>query len=350
MLNINNPDPNQDERRPGVQPGIDKPHKKLTQTITVISAMTIAAAAIAYVALDHMATMQELYELEASKTVYALEPNKNPPPGSDESDNDADKNLSLDNPDETNNDSGGDPAADGKDPNGKNGDDRDNEDIDYTAHGLPCLDPNCPIHHPKPAEGEEDGENNGDNNAEGDEKPPLDIAMDLVNFKPNQAVYVNDVQAEKVLSEYVESFNHYLEVSPDGKIYLVGCIARTKDSDAVYPGDIELSENRAETVMNTFVKLGVSEDRMAVIALGPLDPWRENEWADGTFDRDVAKHNRRVWIIPDEYKDQMDYVNKIYGEDIRPYTAGADNGTVGEVGIEVKKADDKSGESEDARS
>ena len=307
-------------------PGIDKPNKKLSTPIAVISSMAIILTAIAYVIIDYRNTMTELLMMQSDQSILALEPTRsdasserdNKPGGDDDgSGNNGDGNSNGDpNGNGLGNDgNGGNNGGTGDDNDG----DRDNDYGNYPPHGLPCLDPNCPIHHPHNNGGDNnnsgddgnggnpDGLGNGSGNGDND-RPPLDITMDLVNFQPNLAVYVNETEAEKVLHQYVASFNHYLTQYPDGKIYLVGCIARTKNNDIIYDGDIALSENRAKTVMNTFIKFGIDKSKLEVIGIGPLDPWREDEWADGYFNEAVAKNNRRVWVIPDQYTDQIAYI------------------------------------------
>lgn len=296
-------------------PGIDKPNKKLSTPIAVISSMAIILTAIAYVVIDYRNTMTELLMMQSDQSILALEPTRSDAPSERDNNPNGNDDGSGNNGDGNSN---GDPNGNGLGNNGDGSDDdRDNDYGNYPPHGLPCLDPNCPIHHPHNNGGDGSGDDgnggnpdgSGDGSGNGDnDRPPLDITMDLVNFQPNLAVYVNEAEAEKVLYQYVASFNHYLTQYPDGKIYLVGCIARTKNNDTVYDGDIALSENRAKTVMNTFIKLGIDKSKLEVIGIGPLDPWREDEWADGYFNEAVAKNNRRVWVIPDQYTDQIAYI------------------------------------------
>lgn len=153
------------------------------------------------------------------------------------------------------------------------------------GHGLPCNDPNCPIHH-------------------GDDKPPIDIKTDdVIRFKPNSYEFVDEAAANAVLEEFVDSFTTYFERYPDGKIYLVGGIAKTDSGRTTEIGN--LSQQRADMVRQSLIDLGIDEDKLIAIGIGINDPWRNDEWADGYFDEEVAKTNRRVWVIPDQYEDQV---------------------------------------------
>lgn len=153
------------------------------------------------------------------------------------------------------------------------------------GHGLPCNDPNCPIHH-------------------GDDRPPVDIKTDdVIRFKPNSYEFVDEAAANAVLEEFVDSFKTYFERYPDGKIYLVGGIAKTDSNRTTEIGN--LSQQRADTVRQSLIDLGIDEDRLIAIGIGINDPWRNDEWVDGYFNEEVAKTNRRVWVIPDQYEDQV---------------------------------------------
>lgn len=158
------------------------------------------------------------------------------------------------------------------------------------GHGLPCDDPDCPIHHGK------DGNNNDF------DKPPADISLETVRFKANSSEYVDKTAAEKILSDYIDSINRYFELYPDDKIYLVGCIAKTARWSLT---ETELSEQRANTVRQSLIDLGIDGDKLVAIGIGINDPWRNDEWEKGYFDEETAKLNRRVWLIPDQYDEQV---------------------------------------------
>ena len=315
--------------------GISKP-SKTSKRLSTIAAITgsaaIIALAIAFVTVDFSGFfVAPSFTVDAS-AIDALEPIRSDPrsdqdgtngnDGSGNGDNDGNNsNYGLDdghNGDNDNNDGN-------KDRNGRDG----FGDVDsdrYVDHGLPCLDPNCPIHHG--GNGDNDGSGNGsddgtdgnrNNNGSGDgdsDRPPVNISAEEVNFKANLAVYVNQEDAEKTLSEYVDAINNYFTVYPDGKIYLVGCIAKTSKWSIT---ETELSEARAEAVKQTLVDLGIDENKLVAVGLGINDPWRQDEWALGYFDESTAKLNRHVWLLPDQYTEQVDLVDatKAYIDEVK---------------------------------
>lgn len=318
--------------------GISKPSKtsKRLSTIAAITGSTaIIALAIAFVTVDFSGFfVAPSFTVDAS-AIDALEPIRSDPRsdqdgtngdnGSGNSDNDGNNgNYGLNDDDRddagSNGDGNGAGTGDGdgsdKDRNGRDG----FGDVDsdrYADHGLPCLDPNCPIHHG--GNGNDDGSGNGSDdgtdgngNGSGDgsrnddnDRPPVNISAEEVSFKANLAVYVNQEDAEETLSEYVDSINNYFDVYPDGKIYLVGCIAKTSKWSIT---ETDLSEARAETVKQTLVGLGIDEDKLVAVGLGINDPWRQDEWSLGYFDESTAKLNRHVWLLPDQYTEQVKLV------------------------------------------
>lgn len=151
-----------------------------------------------------------------------------------------------------------------------------------------CTDANCPTHSIRPS---------------------IEISMDEIRFLPNSCDYVDRENVLNSLSKYVSLFKEYFAAYPNGKIYLVGSMAKI---DGATRFDTELSQKRAEQVMRSFVELGVDEAKMNAIGLGISDPWREDEWQDGCFSEEIAARNRRVWIIPDSYSVQMALVNTAY--------------------------------------
>lgn len=164
-------------------------------------------------------------------------------------------------------------------------------------HALPCLDPNCPIH------SFGSGDDLSDDSLS--EAPPLEISMNTVRFLPDSCEYVDEIATLSVLESYVDMFGDYFAKYPNSKIYLVGGIAKTADWSIT---DTELSEKRAETVLQSFVKLGVDADKLVAMGVGVSDPWRSDEWSKGYFDKETAKLNRRVWVIPDQFKQQINII------------------------------------------
>ena len=129
--------------------------------------------------------------------------------------------------------------------------------------------------------------------------------METIRFKANSYEYVDKESAERILSEYIDSIDRYFDIYPDGKIYLVGCIAKTGSWSLT---ETELSQQRADTVRQSLIDLGVDDDKIVALGIGISDPWRSDEWINGYFDENIARNNRRVWLIPDRYNEQVELV------------------------------------------
>lgn len=297
---------------------VSKSHKRFSTVAAVTGSAAIIALAVAFVKVDFNDLFFSPSFVVNTSAIAALEPIRSDPA----SEHDGSDNGSGENGDG----SGGMPGDGSNDGNGNNG---GNNNPD---HGEPCLDPNCPIHHGThtlpcndpdcpicgnhnapcgdpdcpicnghglPCDDPNCPIHHGDN-----DKPPVDIKTDdVIRFKPNSYEFVDEAAANAVLESFVESFNVYFERYPDGKIYLVGGIAKTDNNRAVEIGN--LSQQRADTVRQSLINLGIDEDRLIAIGIGVNDPWRNDEWADGYFNEEVAKTNRRVWVIPDQYEDQV---------------------------------------------
>ncbi len=300
----------------GIAPA-SKTRKRMTILAAITGSTVIIALAIAFVAVDFNALMIAPSFTVSDNTIEALEPIRSDP--------ESEPNGSTGN----NGDDGTGNGNGAGNIDNANDDDSDNDSDNYPDHGLPCLDPNCPIHHGGTHE-IPCGDPNcpicnheqpcGDPNCPicnhetpcddpncpichpGEDKPPVEIPMEIVNFKPNSYEYVDKDAALKALSGYVDSFNRYFERYPDSKIYLVGCIAKTANWSLT---ETELSQQRADAVKQSLIELGIGGDKLVALGIGISDPWRNDEWADGNFNEDVAKLNRRVWIVPDMYDEHI---------------------------------------------
>jgi len=287
---------------------------KTKKCLTTIAALTGSAAiiglSIAFVTTDFSGMINTpSFIINESNTMTALKPIREDETSSSSGD---DKNNPNNNDDNQNMngviDNNNNEENIGNQQGTPDGNENNNEDSNI--HGTPCIDPNCSIHN-KPNENNDCTEEkpcgkedcsicNG--------KPPVKIDMRDVNFISDSDAYVDKEAAKSVLTEYLDAFNHYFERYPDGKIYLVGGIAKTASWDLT---ETELSLARAEKVRQSFIELGVDADKLVAMGLGVSDPWRENEWSNGYFDEEIAKENRRVWIIPDQYEEQVRLVKNV---------------------------------------
>lgn len=284
---------------------VSKTRNRLATVATVTGAVAVIALSAAFMTVDFNDFFFSSAFTIDSAAVEALEP------------------IRSDAMSEQNNI--GEPSDDGgnnSDGSGGASNDNDPSENNYSDHGLPCLDPDCPIHHGNNDVNTEHETPCGDPDCpicnhetpcddpncticHPDDKPPVDISMESIRFKPDSCEYVDEAAAQAVLSEYIESINHYFEIYPDGKIYLVGCIAKTARWSLTETG---LSQKRADAVRQSLIDLGIDESKIVSIGIGINDPWRSDEWSNGYFDEETAKTNRRVWIIPDQYSEQVDLV------------------------------------------
>ena len=281
---------------------------------------TTCAASVGSIAIIGVALALALNNLPNNSASYANSIVNSEPTRSDpRSDQDPDYNNSTPSGGDNNNQGVGDrdDSQDDEDDSKNNVDNGDNDKPQTPTHGEPCLDPNCPVHHPsdKPSGGD-DNSNTDDKPSDNTDAPPVDISMNIIRFKGDSAEYVDEKAAQDILLSYLAAFENYFEVYPDGVIYLAGGVARTHEAGHEYDVDIVLSQQRADAVRNSFIKLGVDEDKLIAIGMGSRDPWHNDEYIDGVFTEDIAKTNRRVWIIPDAYKAQVEAVLAIPRDDI----------------------------------
>lgn len=273
-----------------------KARRQLSTIAAVTGSVAIIAIAIAFVTNDFSGMLQSSVFHVNDSTISALEPIRS-------------DSMSEQNGDGNNGDTGDDNGIGLLPDSENNNDTKDDPNDDYPEHGLPCLDPDCSIHHDP--EGDHERPCDDPDCEICNERPPVDIPMEIINFKSDSADYVDTKAAMDALSGYVDAFNAYFEKYPDSKIYLVGCIAKIRNWSFT---DTYLSQKRAEAVRNSLIELGIDGDKLVAIGIGANDPWRADEWSEGYFNEDKAKINRRVWIVPDEYKDQIGLLLSIKDE------------------------------------
>lgn len=138
------------------------------------------------------------------------------------------------------------------------------------------------------------------------ETPSLPITSEQVSFIPDEAVFINEAVSRRILQEYANWLSRYFGVFPNSNVYVVGFQARTSIEN-VNRFDTRLSEQRAETVRNTLIDLGVPQARLITVGLGTNggSHFRVDEFPDGVFNTVVAQHNRRVLLINDMSEDAV---------------------------------------------
>lgn len=113
-----------------------------------------------------------------------------------------------------------------------------------------------------------------------------------INFVRNSAEYLSK-EDEEALKHYTSVLQNY----PNEKVLLVGTTS-SYSGGTIDP--IELSEQRAEKVKQTMVKLGISESCISIIGLGYNPNFCQNDSPNGQFEESIAKENRSVLILPSD--------------------------------------------------
>lgn len=116
---------------------------------------------------------------------------------------------------------------------------------------------------------------------------PVFLTEEKIGFVADKAVFLNLDEANETLQPVAE----YLAKHPSVSIVLAGTTAGDKDSDFT----LSLSRQRAETVKNALVELGVNADRIIAIGLGSeKDPWHVY---NAGYDGAAASANRKVVLL-----------------------------------------------------
>jgi hypothetical protein len=126
-----------------------------------------------------------------------------------------------------------------------------------------------------------------------------------VNFRPDSAIFINEVQAIRDIEEWVDFIK-----TQDRGIYLFGCTAKIDGVDnEMYDACVNLGQARAEAVKNLFIEhYGIEPNRIITKGLGYDNPWHINNGVSGvSWNEVIAAQNRRVVImyIGDEIADKV---------------------------------------------
>ena len=117
------------------------------------------------------------------------------------------------------------------------------------------------------------------------EKPVM-LTEEQVSFVPDKATYLDEEEA--VLT--IQPIADYLMENNQMTILLAGTTAGDEDSDYT----ITLSQDRAATVQNTLIQLGVDESRIIAVGLGSNNPW--HVYGVG-YEGSTASGNRAVVLL-----------------------------------------------------
>lgn len=115
---------------------------------------------------------------------------------------------------------------------------------------------------------------------------PLTLTEEQVSFVPDKAAYLDEEEAIATIRPIAE----YLAANDKIKVLLAGCTAGDEDSDYT----MTLSQERADAVRNTLIRLGVDESRIVAVGLGSGDPW--HVYGAG-YEGSIASGNRKVVLL-----------------------------------------------------
>lgn len=122
--------------------------------------------------------------------------------------------------------------------------------------------------------------------------PPIEINLptETINFKSGTSEYSEpEITENYTLRPYAEQLITHFDSYPEDTVWIAGTTAGEDQDDGV---DQSLSQDRAEAVKKSLVKLGVPEENLVTIALGCEFPWKTKE----TNNSDKEK-NRTVVIF-----------------------------------------------------
>lgn len=114
---------------------------------------------------------------------------------------------------------------------------------------------------------------------------PRFLSEEQVAFIPDSADYLDPQAAETTITPIADYMNEH-----DITLLLAGTTAGDEDNDYT----LSLSRQRAETVRDTLIKLGVNENNILTAGLGSSDPWHIQ---GAGYDGDMASQNRKVVLI-----------------------------------------------------
>ena len=133
------------------------------------------------------------------------------------------------------------------------------------------------------------------NTAVSEEEEIGELILPNVHFKPDTATLIDENAARGTLKPYADAMAQHLELNPLLNLYLVGTTATTTPGGI---GDITLSQNRSDRLMELLVDLGVPGERLHAIGVGANVPahLRVDEFANGSFDTVLAQANRKATV------------------------------------------------------
>ena len=147
----------------------------------------------------------------------------------------------------------------------------------------------------------------------------IEIDNRTVNFVIGTADYSDPTTAVNFLRNISTDLKNMLTRNPTTKLYLIGSESENRDRRIQPYYTTELSQKRAETVMNTLISFGVSAHSLEAFGLHVELPGRLDDRPNGVYDPSIGALNQKVIIIPSDIGDQaflrevLDTRDKLYG-------------------------------------
>lgn len=117
-------------------------------------------------------------------------------------------------------------------------------------------------------------------------KKPVILTEEQVSFVPDQATYLNEEEAVATIQPIADYLMEHDQIT----VLLAGTTAGDEDSDYT----MTLSQERADVVRNTLIRLGVDESRIVSVGLGSSNPW--HVYGAG-YEGSIASGNRSVVLL-----------------------------------------------------
>jgi len=122
-----------------------------------------------------------------------------------------------------------------------------------------------------------------------------ELLLPDVGFVPGESVLIDHLTAAGTLRPFADSMIAHLTLNPSSNLYILATTATTTQGG---PGDIKLSQDRADTLKDVLIELGVPSERLFCIGVGANVPshHRVDEFPLGTFCSATAQANRRAVV------------------------------------------------------
>ena len=117
-------------------------------------------------------------------------------------------------------------------------------------------------------------------------KKPVILTEEQVSFVPDKATYLDEEEAVATIQPIADYLMEYDQIT----VLLAGTTAGDEDSDYT----MTLSQERADAVRNTLIRLGVDESRIVSVGLGSSNPW--HVYGAG-YEGSIASGNRSVVLL-----------------------------------------------------